>query len=93
MKIEVSSILYGWFERWMKIYRKLWSPAEAILINIKNYSDNYHYKWEFSFPEVFEEDREKPLYYTADFKGIASKPLDAGKLNVFRERSIHDFVV
>lgn len=35
----------------------------------------------------------KPLYCTADFKGTASKPLDAGKLNVFRERSSHDFVV
>lgn len=77
----------------MKLYRKLWSLDENILINVKDYSGYCDYKVRILLSRNAWGRQRKPLYFVDDFKGVASSPLDAEKLNTFREKGINHFVV
>lgn len=84
------SYMDGLKDEWK--YTENFKVDERILINLKHYSSNCNYKVKILSRNTWGR-QGKPLYYTANFKAVASRPLDAEKLNTFREKSINNFVV
>lgn len=67
----------------MKVYRKLGSPEELILVNVKNYSGYCDYKMRILLFCSTREGQRQLLHCTGDFKGVPLRQQDAEKLTTF----------